>query len=222
MKQALHIFRKDVRYLRLEIAGVLFLTMVFALLGGAGWPGDALQAAALYAVARLIHAETIPGDRQFWLTRPYRPMSLCGAKLLFIVVFICLPIGMAQAAIAVRLGFPLLQEITGLLWTQVLIFFVGALPVVALAAVTEGLVPFVAMALTLAVIGFLGRSSLPAAFPRVFTQVPGTVEWMGSTVLGTAIVWVAATVVLWQYRDRRTLFSRLFGVIAFNVAMLVA
>ena len=107
MKQTIHIFRKDLRFLRLEIAGFLLLVLVFAMTGETDYVSEAVEIAALYLVVRMIHAEAIPGDRQYWLTRPYRPMSLLGAKLLFIAAIVCLPLGMAQAAMAARMGFPL-------------------------------------------------------------------------------------------------------------------
>ena len=57
-----------------------------------------LPLVAWYLIARLIHAETLPGDRQFWITRPYRWQSLLGAKVLFVLVFLNLPMTVADAA----------------------------------------------------------------------------------------------------------------------------
>ncbi len=219
MKQALHIFRKDIRYLRFEILGLLILTAVFA--AGGLWLADILTLAAVYVIARLVHAETIPGDRQFWLTRPYRPVSLCGAKLLFIVAFISVPVLIAQAVLAVRLDFPLSYEIPGLLWTQVLIFFVAALPVVALATVTVSIIPFISTVLVLAVIMLVGARGLPGIVKAHVSIAPLPVEWIGDCVFGAAISCLAVTVILWQYRDRRTLFSRVFGVVTFYVALAI-
>src|SRR5256885_7885270 len=39
-------------------------------------------------IARVIHDEVLPGDNQFWITRPYSWKSLLGAKALFILAFI--------------------------------------------------------------------------------------------------------------------------------------
>ena len=52
-----------------------------------------------FLCARLIQAEPIPGDRQFWITRPYEWSSLLGAKLLFVVVCIGIPLLAADASI---------------------------------------------------------------------------------------------------------------------------
>jgi hypothetical protein len=211
MKQTIHIFRKDLRFLRLEIAGFLLLVLVFAMTGETDYVSEAVEIAALYLVVRMIHAEAIPGDRQYWLTRPYRPMSLLGAKLLFIAAIVCLPLGMAQAAMAARMGFPLAGEIPGLLWSQVLFFFAAALPVAALAAVTEGLVPFVSAVLVLTITAVFGATT--------FHHTPPPVEWIGDSIFGAATICISATVLLWQYRDRRTLFSRLCGTIAYSAAL---
>lgn len=214
MKQALHIFKKDVRYLRIEIAFILLLAAALAL--GVEWTPEILELAGLYLVARLIHAETIPGDRQFWLTRPYRPMNLLGAKLLFIFTFLCAPIGIAQAVLALRLGFPLAYEIPGLLWTQVLIFVAAVIPVAALASVTAGLVPFILAVLLLAATAIFGASGVHELFPGRIPGGPVASAWIKVLPFGIAIGCLSAAILLWQYRARATLFSRLFGVIAYT------
>src|SRR5580704_13329656 len=96
VRQALHIFRKDVRYLRREISLVLCLVAVFVWTEthspDPSWVEMLLPVAFGYLIARLIHAEALPGDRQFWITRPYGWKNLLGAKLLFMFVFVNLPI----------------------------------------------------------------------------------------------------------------------------------
>ncbi len=95
MLQALHILKKDIRHLRLEVSLVLVLTAAFAWTEMVSrnpiWVRALLAIAAVYLIARLIQAEAIPGHNQFWISRPYRWKSLLGAKLLFIVLFINLP-----------------------------------------------------------------------------------------------------------------------------------
>jgi hypothetical protein len=117
-----------------------------------------------------------------------------------------------------RLGFSLAYEIPGLLWTQVLIFFVAGLPVVALATVTASLVPFISTVLILAVITLVGLHGVPGVIQAHLPVVPLAVDWIGSAAFGAAISCLAAVVIVWQYRDRRTLFSQLFGVVAFYLA----
>jgi hypothetical protein len=210
MKQALHIFQKDIRYLRLELAVFLLLCALYVGAAGTGWPGAIVAVAGAYIIARLIHAEAIPGDRQFWLTRPYRRDSLCGAKFLFLGCCICLPILLAQTALIFRLGFPLMQELPGLLCTQALLLG-AALPVIALAATTTGIAMFIVSAGVIAVI-------LLIALDAHILQVPGSVDWIGAFALGTLVSAVSAVIVWWQYRDRRTARSRTVGISVFLAA----
>ena len=104
MRQTLHIFKKDVRHLWFEIAAAITVVVAFGFTGArrALWLADPLtnRTAAWTMVlillpltwwtliARVIHDEALPGDRQFWITRPYSWKSLLGAKALFILAFI--------------------------------------------------------------------------------------------------------------------------------------
>ena len=69
MRQTLHILRKDVRYLWREICLVLALDAMFVWIEmhspDPWWAEMLLTVAAGYLIARLIHAEALPGDRQF-------------------------------------------------------------------------------------------------------------------------------------------------------------
>ena len=142
MRQTIHIFKKDVGYLWLEIC--LFIAQA-ALFGWRDyeWSEILLPVTAVFFIVRLIHAETIPGDTQFWITRPYRWRSLLAAKLLFILTFINAPVLAARIFVIERSGFPLAFEIVPLLWSQFVMFVGFCLPVAALAAVTADMVTFV-------------------------------------------------------------------------------
>src|ERR1035438_216868 len=123
MQQTWHIFKKDVRYLRLEIAFLLALAFLFGWMDSRGSLVRAVAddveplfaLAAAYTIARLIHAESIPGENQFWITRPYRWQSLLAAKLLFVVAFVNLPVFLVQANILIVSGFPIAAIVPGLL-----------------------------------------------------------------------------------------------------------
>src|SRR5580698_7849450 len=152
MQQAWHIFQKDVRYLYREIALLLAFAVLYACLLQAGGrlrgdTSDALEllyfAVVLFTIARLIHAESIPGVNQFWITRPYRWHSLLAAKIIFVIAFIQLPALLAQTLILLVGGFPLPAILAGLLWTQVLIVLAVTVPCCALASMTTGMVPLV-------------------------------------------------------------------------------
>src|SRR5579872_589291 len=126
MRQTLHIFKKDVRHLWFEITLALSVVVGFAFTGArqALWlivPGTnriaawtlvmfLLPLAWWMLIARVIHDEALPGDCQFWITRPYSWKSLLGAKALFILTFISLPMLLADGVIVHAYGFPLRAE----------------------------------------------------------------------------------------------------------------
>src|SRR5207244_1794787 len=117
------------------------------------WIESLMIFAAAYLIGRLIHAEAIPGIRQFWITRPYRWRSLLMAKLLFIFAFVNIPVLLAQLVILLIAGFSLHAILPGLLWCQFLLFAGVALPVTAVASLTPGTVAFIFTAAILLAIG---------------------------------------------------------------------
>src|SRR5205085_8143596 len=100
MKQAVHILRKDILYLRNELTLFLGLAVLYAWSATHFptpiWSEALLDLMAANLIARLVHAEALPGDRQFWTTRPYSRGSLVSAKLLGIAVLVNLPIFAAR------------------------------------------------------------------------------------------------------------------------------
>ncbi len=120
MTQALHIFRKDLRHQWIDLAIYYVLLVLTGFLIPTGWAGhwssnemlpwfrSLLQVVVpmfwLVMIARLVHEEAIVGNRQFWITRPYRWTSLLGAKLLFLVVCIALPHFVMQWCLALYGG----------------------------------------------------------------------------------------------------------------------
>lgn len=205
MYQTWHIFKKDARYLWREICLVLTLTLIFALTNP-WWIATLVLAAASFLIARLVHAEAIPGDRQFWITRPYRWRSLLGAKLLFMFLFINLPISLAQLLMVTSHGFPLAWCLPGLLWSLVLLVLIGSLPLVALATMTPGIVAFIFPTLVL-VTTWLST----ALFWPGKTQLrswPSGVEWMRDTIAVAAMAVIILAILYVQYRKRRTWLGR--------------
>ena len=223
MKQALHIFKKDFRYLRLEICLVLTLAAVFAWMEthprNPWWAEMLLIIGAGYLIARLIHAEAIPGDNQFWITRPYRWRSLLGAKLLFIFLFVNLPIFAARFVILSAYGFPVGSILPGLLWSQLLIGLGASLPIAALATVTSGIVPFIFSILVLLATGFgVQEMTVPPSLPSI-RMLLGPVQWAWNSIVILTLVAIALPTLYIQYKNRRTHLSRIFGL---SVAVLGA
>jgi hypothetical protein len=224
MRQTLHIFRKDVRYLRNEIALVLLMTAAFAILHIPGlhlennwWLVElALVATAAFLIGRLILAEPMPGDRQFWITRPYRWRSLLAAKLLFIAAFFNLPLLLAHLVIVTLDRFPLASSLPGLVWEQVLLFAFASLPFAALASLNSAMPAFIfAQLIVLAVIASLWEARTASTF------MLGGVDWVRDSVAALALVAVAIPVLVVQYRSRRTIFSRWFAIAGTALAALL-
>jgi hypothetical protein len=211
MQQALHIFRKDVRYLYREIALVLVAAAIFAW-KDPWWVDFLFIVSAALLIGRAIHAEAIPGDRQFWITRPYRWRSLATAKVLFILIFVNVPIFIDQLIVVVRDGFPLATVGPGLLWSQLLWIFCFSLPVAALASMTSGLVPFVFcnLALVLATLS-VPQMLLPGMHLLPLRRWPEMVDWVRDSAAVVALLTIALVILREQYQHRRTLFSRAFG-----------
>lgn len=219
MRQALHIFRKDVRYLWREICLVQFLVAVFVWTETHSqdpwWIEMLLPVTMGYLIARLIHAEAVPGDRQFWITRPYGWKNLLGAKLLFMLVFVNLAISIAQMLILFAGGFPLGHSLPGLLWSQVLMILILSLPIAALAAMTAGMVPFIFSTLILLAIAYGGEQMLLMSrrLPLQKTlEWPAGVEWVRHYIAIIAIAAIVLPILYMQYKKRQTLLSRTFAV----------
>ena len=219
MRQALHIFKKDVRHLQGEICLVVALAAIFAWKHAAEWAEILLPVAAVYLIARLIHAEAIPGDRQFWITRPYRWQSLLAAKVAFILAFVSLPTSLAQAYLLIQDKFPLEANWEALLWSQFMTLIAVWLPIAALAAMTSSILPFNFSAIVLIAAAFLLDQS--TIFHLNDLRWPVGFQWLLGSV-GIVSVSVAAFCVLYvQYKKRLTFFSRSFALTAIIVIALV-
>ena len=219
MKQALHIFRKDTRYLWPEILASLAALAMSAAWSPHTWsytptamrwqglvqllPVLVFATWALLA-ARLVQAESLAGDRQWWITRPYEWKNLLAAKALFAVVWIYLPFVVEQAVVLREGGFSPYAYAAG--WGMMMAVVSGwvVLPLLATAAVTEN---FVRMALT--------ACGIVAALVVGYDLVTMPRGGYDSTVPNDHHMWVVAVlmvgtafVLVLQYATRRTRRSR--------------
>jgi len=213
VRQALHIFRKDVRYLRWELAVLLlFMGMFVYIQAGRVELSHFMSVAFLvpclwaFLCARLVQAEAIPGDRQFWITRPYEWRSLLGAKLLFMVAFLSIPLLFANALILARQGFSVAASIPGLLWSVMLITAGVLLAFCAFATLTRGLTQWLLSAITTAGV-FYALNAIASG------QDWGGMEWVREHCFVAILFLTALAVLREQYRHRRT---------ALSVALMVA
>ena len=220
MRQALHIFKKDIRCFLYEIGATLLLVALFIINGRAGLNGletVLLPIAWWILIIRVIHEERIPGDRQFWLTRPYAWKSLLAAKVVFILVFVNLPMLIADLVILPANGFRLSEHIAGLAWSQVLLTGVLVLPVAAVAALTTGLIQIVLPLLGLSLFAavFSTRSNIPV------DTVWLPVNWVRISFVMAVLAVSALFVLFWQYRRRGTSIARFLVALTLVLIVLV-
>ncbi len=221
MRQVLNIFRKDTRQYWLEIALSVVIAIAFVLMYPSQWKVTHDQNADQHVlwftallmlllitswwllIARVILAESLVGDRQFWLTRPYEWKSLLAAKATFLAVWIGVPYLVTQAYLLAEAGFHPLSYVPGLLYGLRCVFLVFVLPVFCVAAVTSNFGRLVLAMLGCFVL-FTGFMFLAFGLPHgymTFTPYPNALLYP-LLFAGCA---VALTV---QYATRRTWLTR--------------
>jgi hypothetical protein len=214
MRLILHIFRKDA--IRLWPLASVFLALL-ALHGfmdrkyAPYGPPDPLSAlpsllpiACGILLVALVHQEGLVGEREYWLSRPLPRRQLLAAKVLFVLVFVNLPLFVYQAATIISAGLPLSRNLLNLLCLQVFFTAVDILPVAALAAVTKNMVQTVLAALAAAaVIGAM--SSIDWA--DQINPASG-INWIESTVSAAILLSLSAVVMLVQYSRRAANVTR--------------
>src|SRR5579871_758084 len=155
MKQAIHILHKDLRRLWPAVAIALALQLLFTYfemqphrtvfatsinsLSPEALVDLLLPVAWWYLICTLIYQEALPGDRQFWITRPYAWKNLLASKLLLILLFINLPVALADCLILRAQGFSIGAHAAALLWHQIPFSLLLLLPPFVLGSVTRHL-----------------------------------------------------------------------------------
>jgi hypothetical protein len=229
MKQILHIFAKDSRHFWPEILVSLAITAAFVRIYPNQWLSEnyGLHAYAGFSIVtpalpmlastltvlvpvswcilitRVVHAESLVGDRQFWLTRPYEWKGLLAAKLLFLIVYLYLPILTAQCLLLIEAGFHPQFYIPGLLFNLLLITGVLVVPLLALATVTSS---FARMTLTIlaVLVSIIGIAVLSSFIDSDSISNP-----YGDRISLPLVLCLGGTAIGLQYARRRVWLSRL-------------
>jgi hypothetical protein len=221
VSQLLRIFRKDVRHHWIEILGTLVLLTVNTWHTIHRWGDeepligmwDVLWKAVMVLVPvswcllviRVIQDESLVGDRQFWITRPYDWKLLAGAKLVSAVIFIHIPLFIAQVIMLDRAGFPAIHYLKGLLWMQLMILLSVVLTSAVVAVITSSIVQVLFCIVGLVLYGF-AMGGLSSLFPDSDMPTSTTAsEYWSIAVLGG----LALLVIVLQYGWRKTWVSRL-------------
>ena len=235
MSQILHIFRKDARRHWPEIAASLILVALYAWHEPANWHGETAFASDTFfllqilwrflpglvfiswflLIIRSVQSESLVGDRQFWITRPYEWWKLLAAKVLFVLAFVNAPYFIADAILLHRAGFSVFAHLSGLLEVQAVMAVTAFLVVATLATVTSGIGHLLLAALAV-LLYLLSVGSLSDSI-RDSGMTPGPLP---ATVIFFLMLGTCFFVICWQYARRRTLQSRI-AIVAFLLSTLL-
>jgi hypothetical protein len=208
-----HIFLKDARHQWLEILISLVATSALVVESPTRWHTGLtayVNAFSYFAFSRnlpellilivplswwllispVIHEEKLVGDRQFWITRPYEWKKLLAAKILFLIVFLYIPLMVAQSAMLVGAGFSPFSSVGGLLENQLGLMCAVVLPLVALSTVTRN---FARMTLALlgALVCLIAIAAMASAVPPDRVAIPHSGEiffWIVLCLCGAVII----------------------------------
>ena len=226
MNQVLHIFRKDTRIYWLEIVAALAALLIYVRLAPFGWdfseykmrnqlltvilPTVLVPVTWWLLIARVIHAESLVGDQQWWLTRPYEWKKLLAAKALFVAAWIYAPLAIALAAILKLAGFSPLVHGAGWLYAFGILSGFVWLPLIAVAAITA---TFARMTLTL--LGIIVFAIEAAGFIlRPYRGYESTVPYSHLMTVVLVLAVGLAIAVLLQYATRRLWLARAVMMVA--------
>jgi hypothetical protein len=216
MPQTLHIFMKDVRRLWWAAAATLVILAELAkydswrsdwMAGVAeGWLNILLPLAWAALIGLAVEQDPLPGDRQFWITRPYSRRALLSAKILFALVFVHVPSFLADCVVLAARGFQPLAALGPLLWKQVTLAAALTIPALALASLVRNFTHFMLALLSAAGIIIVLRG---AVYSQNGPRPPIDTVLFGIIVL--TIATAAAAVTALQFLRRRTAISRSIG-----------
>ena len=185
MNQTINILRKDARQLLLPLLALLAILALITKLEPGTWtqrdflPIIGQQSGVLEVlfainwgilVIRLVQAERMVGLNQFWTTRPYEWPKLMAAKALFLLMFLYLPLLLAQIFLLHDAGLPILPNTPLILWDMFLLTALSVLLIACFAAFTAS-IPQAIMALLGSYVVFILVFSFDA--PRFKDLAPG-------------------------------------------------
>ena len=231
MKQVMHVFKKDTRHHWIEIvlcqaalvtyvwheihdwrSGELYLgfgrflpTVIYVALPITWW----------FLISRVVQSESLVGDRQFWITRPYEWKKLLAAKVLIILLFINLPLFCAQIFLLLKANFALWPYLPGVLFMQLMLILIPFVPILAMAAVTrniaQGLLGVLGIVLFIA-----GMLVLETYMPEAAVADANISDWLQGALVTIASIMAIGV----QFKMRKTGRARMFLASA-PVALLV-
>ena len=225
MREAVLIFKKDVRRFRIQLAVYLGLMALFAWMDAASprrlelhqaasFCEILLVLAAWYLTVMAAHQEAVPGDQQYWLTRPISWQNLLLAKATFVAVFFLLPVLASNVATLITNGLSPFTYAVPLLVKQAFLTAFLALPAMALSAVTRNFGQFAIWVFASFAAVLLIELELQEIAPG---SSWGSFFWIAESAVALVFTIVLTGLLLWQYAHRRTLQSQIILIAALLV-----
>jgi hypothetical protein len=221
MKQTLRIFRKDARHHWPEILLSLVLLILYcwkevrdeyperfyssvSIIPWLDFVPILLPVAWFLLIVRLVQDESLVGDRQWWVTKPYQWPSLLTAKLLSFLVWFYVPVFFAQCFLLRAAGFAVTPHFGGLFRNQF-----GPISVVIAVCF---LIACLTRNLGNAIIALIGLFLLMTGFSGFERFQPNRalepIQSVSDMLSGIVTVTASLAVVLWQFARRKTVHTR--------------
>jgi hypothetical protein len=229
LKQLRLVFWKDVRHLWPELSLYAMLLVVYAVAAPQVWLGKnpnqflamfvtllkVLMAVSwLVLIERVVHADNLVGEEQFWITRPYRWQSLLAAKVLFVAVCVIIPFVVMQWAMLLEAGLNPFAARAGMALCLLRFASNVWLPLLVAASVTENLAMM-----------FTFIAAMMAAWAGLLTFIMSSTDMRMSPPYSLAVFLILfgglmVGILIYQYARRRTIRSRL-AIVAFLALFLL-
>src|SRR6266702_5205579 len=169
----------------------------------------------------VVYEDTVPGVDQDWLVRPLARTDLLLAKMLFVLVTVCLPMLVVNLVDALALGFPALPSLADALYKEAYLFVCLLIPAMALASATRNMIDLVVLVAALVVLYAAGLWISAALFgvdrcPTCDTSI----SWLQHLLQHAGVFVGSAAVLGLQYYRRKTQVSR--ALLAAGVVLLVS
>jgi len=168
----------------------------------------------------VVHEDTVPGVDQDWLIRPLSRTDLLLAKMVFVLVTVCLPMFIMNLADELALGFAVLPSLGDALYKEMYLFVCLLIPAMAVASVTRNMIDLVVLVAALLVLyaaslwvsaTLFGVDRCPTCDTSIF--------WLQSLLQHLGLLAGSVAVLCLQYYQRRTRESR--AVLAAGVVLLI-
>jgi hypothetical protein len=217
-----HIFKKDARlmwWFAAVVAGLRIAEVAVAQSAGLFPPVSARNLTMLlgmvgilsvgFAICAVVHQDAIPGVRQDWLVRPIRRRDLLLSKFIFVVLFLQMPIFLADFIQGLLTGAGVSTSLASAASRSMFLLLTVDIPFLALASLTRNLLEALTAAVGICV-AFVAFGMLFLNDPgRRFQPVFGTgLEWIGAASLAIVMLIGASALLGLQFFRRWTLLSR--------------